>query len=43
MSEKTRQEVLAKKRGRYARAGKEHKGKILDEVILNPAVEVDGS
>ncbi|MFM8620135.1 MAG: integrase [Opitutaceae bacterium] len=33
MSEKTRQEVLAKKRGRYARAGKEHKGKILDEVI----------
>jgi len=33
MSEMTRQEVLAKKRGRYARAGKEHKTRILDEVV----------
>jgi len=33
MSELTRQEVLAKKRERYARAGKEHKGKMLDELV----------
>ena len=33
MSEITRQEVLAKKRDRYARAGREHKAKILDEVV----------
>jgi hypothetical protein len=33
MSELTRQEVLAKKRDRYARAGKEHKARILDEVV----------
>ena len=33
MSEKTRQEVLAKKRGRYGRAGKEHKTKIIDEMV----------
>lgn len=33
MNERTREEVLAKKRERYARAGKEHKAKILDEVI----------
>jgi hypothetical protein len=33
MSEITRQEVLAKKRARYARAGKEHKPKILDELV----------
>lgn len=33
MSAKTRQEVLAKKRWRYGRAGKEHKAKILDEVV----------
>lgn len=33
MSELTRQEVLAKKRARYARAGKEHKAKILDELV----------
>ena len=33
MSELTRQEVLARKRDRYARAGKEHKAKILDELV----------
>ena len=33
MSEVTRQEVLAKKRARYARAGKAHKAKILDELV----------
>jgi hypothetical protein len=33
MSELTRQEVLAKKRERYARAGKAHKAKILDELV----------
>ena len=33
MSELTRQEVLAKKRERYARAGREHKAKILDELV----------
>jgi hypothetical protein len=33
MSELTRQEVLARKRDRYARAGKEHKTKILDELV----------
>jgi hypothetical protein len=33
MSEITRQEVLAWKRDRYARAGKEHKTKILDELV----------
>jgi hypothetical protein len=33
MSEPTRQEALVKKRGRYARAGKEYKTRILDEVI----------
>ena len=33
MSELTRQEVLAKKRLRYARAGKEHKARILDELV----------
>ena len=33
MSAITRQEVLAKKRDRYARAGKEHKAKILDELV----------
>jgi hypothetical protein len=33
MSEITRQQVLEKKRGRYARAGKEHKSKILDELV----------
>lgn len=33
MSELTRQEVLAKKRARYARAGKEHKAQILDELV----------
>ena len=29
----TRQEVLAQKRDRYARAGKEHKGKIIAERV----------
>jgi len=33
MSQITRQEVLAQKRGRYHRAGKEHKGKIISELI----------
>ena len=33
MSQKTRAEVLAKKRDRYARAGKEHKTKIINEVV----------
>jgi hypothetical protein len=33
MSQITRKEVLERKRARYKRAGKEHKGKILDEVI----------
>ena len=33
MSEMTRQEVLARKRERYARAGKEHKGKIIAELV----------
>lgn len=33
MSQKTREEVLEKLRPRYARAGKEHKGKIIDEVV----------
>lgn len=33
MSEITRQEVLAKKRERYARAGKKHKGKIITELV----------
>jgi len=33
MSEITRQAVLARKRDRYARAGREHKAKILDELV----------
>lgn len=33
MSQTTRAEVLAKKRDRYARAGKEHKTKIINEVV----------
>jgi hypothetical protein len=33
MSEITRQQVLEKKRGRYARAGKEHKSKIINELV----------
>ena len=33
MSKITRQEVLAKKRDRYGRAGKEHKSKIIDELV----------
>jgi len=33
MSQITRQEVLARKRERYARAGKEHKTKIINELI----------
>jgi len=33
MSEITRQEVLTRKRDRYARAGREHKTKILDELV----------
>ncbi len=33
MSTQTKREVLAKLRGRYARAGKEHKTKILDQVV----------
>ena len=33
MSAKTRQEVLAIKRWRYSRAGKEHKAKTLDQVV----------
>jgi len=33
MSEMTRQEVLTRKRDRYARAGQEHKTRILDELV----------
>jgi hypothetical protein len=33
MSQITRQEVLERKRFRYARAGKEHKAKIIDELV----------
>lgn len=33
MSQITREEVLERKRLRYARAGKEHKGKIIDEMV----------
>jgi len=33
MSQITRAEVLARKRERYERAGKEHKGKIINEVV----------
>jgi hypothetical protein len=33
MSEITRQEVLPKRRARYARAGRQHKAKILDELV----------
>ena len=33
MSQITRQEVLAKKRERYVRAGKEHKTKIVNELV----------
>ena len=33
MSQKTREEVLEKLRPRYARAGKKHKGKIINEVV----------
>ncbi len=33
MSQSTRTEVLAKKRDRYARAGKEHKTKIINELV----------
>jgi hypothetical protein len=33
MSQITRQEILEKKRGRYARAGKKHKTKIVDELV----------
>lgn len=33
MSQITRSEVLAKKRDRYARAGREHKTKIIDELV----------
>ena len=33
MSQMTRREVLAKKRDRYARAGKEHKTKIINELV----------
>ena len=33
MSQITRQEVLARKRDRYARAGKEHKTKIINELV----------
>jgi len=33
MSQITRQEVLAKKRDRYARAGKEHKTKVINELV----------
>ena len=33
MSEITREEVLAKRRDRYTRAGKEHKGKIITELV----------
>ena len=33
MSEKTRQEVLAQKRQRYATAGRPHKAKIITELV----------
>jgi len=33
MSKITREEVLARKRDRYARAGREHKGKIITELV----------
>jgi hypothetical protein len=33
MSEKTREEVLVKMRGRYARAGKPHKTKIINDLV----------
>lgn len=33
MSQKTRAEVLAKRREPYARAGKRHKTKIVNEVV----------
>ena len=33
MSKIARQEVLARKRDRYARAGKEHKGKTITELV----------
>ena len=33
MSNLTRQEVLAQKRDRYARAGREYKGKIITELV----------
>lgn len=33
MSQNTRQEVLAQKRDRYQRAGKEHKSKIINELV----------
>ncbi len=33
MSQVTRSEVLARKRDRYARAGKEHKTKIINELV----------
>ena len=33
MSQNTRREVLVKQRARYARAGKEHKTKIIDELV----------
>ena len=33
MSQNTRTEVLAKQRARYARAGKEHKTKIINELV----------
>lgn len=33
MSQNTRKEVLAKMRRRYARAGRQYKGKIIDEIV----------
>ena len=33
MSQITKEEVLEKKRGRYCRAGQEHKSKIIDELV----------
>lgn len=33
MSQQTREEVLAKLRGRYGRAGGEHKSKIIDQIV----------
>jgi len=33
MSQITREEVLVRKRLRYERAGKEHKGKIISELV----------